>query len=103
MSNSQVPGIINFKIKQGRDDDIILWLEALGERERSFYIRMALREWLQCKNLSPQIKSQNYSKKLPPLQQNYQKQDEKNIETFQEYSAEICEEELNKKLDNIDF
>ena len=37
---------ISFKLKDPRDRDLMEWLEGLGERERSFYIRKALREWL---------------------------------------------------------
>ncbi len=32
-----------FRLKKGRDRDLITWLESFGEGERSFYIRQALR------------------------------------------------------------
>jgi hypothetical protein len=32
-----------FRLKKGRDRDLIAWLENFGEGERSFYIRQALR------------------------------------------------------------
>jgi len=35
-----------FRLKPGRDDDLIRWLEPLGEGERSFHIRQALRRGL---------------------------------------------------------
>ena len=35
-----------FRLKPGRDDDLIGWLEALGEGERSYHIRQALRRGL---------------------------------------------------------
>ena len=39
----KVPEIVAFKVKPGRDDDLIKWLEEIGEGERSFFIRQALR------------------------------------------------------------
>ncbi len=36
--------VVSFKLMPGRDDDLIEWLENLGEGEKSFYIRQALRE-----------------------------------------------------------
>lgn len=35
-----------FRLMPGRDDDLIQWLETLGEGERSFYIRQILRRGL---------------------------------------------------------
>ena len=35
-----------FRLMPGRDDDLIQWLETLGEGERSFYIRQVLRRGL---------------------------------------------------------
>ena len=35
-----------FRLKPGRDDDLISWLEALGEGERSYCIRQTLRRGL---------------------------------------------------------
>lgn len=32
-----------FRLKKGRDRDLIAWLESFGEGERSFHIRQALR------------------------------------------------------------
>lgn len=37
---------IGFRLKPGRDDVIIKWLEGLGENDRSYYIREALRNYL---------------------------------------------------------
>jgi len=36
--------VVSFKLMPGRDDDLIEWLENLGEGEKSFHIRQALRE-----------------------------------------------------------
>ena len=44
MSRSSV--MVSFKVRAGRDDDIIKWLESLPEGERSVCIRMTLREHL---------------------------------------------------------
>lgn len=33
-----------FRLKPGRDDELIQWLESLGKGERSCFIRKALRE-----------------------------------------------------------
>ena len=53
----KIPMVINFKVKPGRDDDIINWLAGLGEKERSFYIRLALREWLQEGIMDPRFET----------------------------------------------
>ena len=37
---------INFKLRTGRDHDLITWVNSLPERERSFWIRRALRKAL---------------------------------------------------------
>ena len=47
---------IGFRLKKGRDDIIIDWLEAIGENDRSYFIREALRSHLSGagnKNLTP--------------------------------------------------
>jgi len=47
---------IGFRLKKGRDDIIIDWLEAIGENDRSYYIREALRSYLsgaENKNIAP--------------------------------------------------
>lgn len=36
-----------FRLKPERDSDLINWLDSLGEGERSFFIRQALRQALQ--------------------------------------------------------
>ena len=36
----------HFRLRQGRDDDLIQWLESLGEGERSHFIRQTLRRGL---------------------------------------------------------
>lgn len=36
----------SFRVKAGRDDLIIEWLDSIGERDRSYYIREALRDYL---------------------------------------------------------
>ncbi len=37
---------VAFRVKGGRDDDLITWLAGLGEGDRSYYIREALRQGL---------------------------------------------------------
>ena len=37
---------VGFRLKAGRDDLIIKWLESIGEYDRSYYIREALRSYL---------------------------------------------------------
>jgi hypothetical protein len=34
----------NFRLKPGRDDEIIQWLNSRSKRERSFFIREALKK-----------------------------------------------------------
>jgi hypothetical protein len=38
--------IYPFRLREGRDDDLIQWLDGLPEGERSFYLRQALRKGL---------------------------------------------------------
>jgi hypothetical protein len=37
---------ITFRLKDNRDEDLLQWFNALGEGERSFFIRQALRRGL---------------------------------------------------------
>jgi hypothetical protein len=37
---------ITFRLKDDRDEDLLRWFNALGEGERSFFIRQALRRGL---------------------------------------------------------
>ncbi len=37
---------IGFRLKLGRDDLIINWLESVGKNDRSYYIKEALRNYL---------------------------------------------------------
>ncbi len=37
---------IGFRLKPGRDDDLIEWLEGLWSNDRSYYIRESLRYYL---------------------------------------------------------
>ncbi len=46
---------VSFRLKPGRDDAIIDWLESLGEHDRSYYVREGLRDYLNGK--SPQVAS----------------------------------------------
>lgn len=37
---------ISFRVRPGRDDQIIEWLDSLPQDEKGVFIRQALREWL---------------------------------------------------------
>jgi len=37
----------SFRLKEGRDQDLIAWLESFGEGERSTFLRQALRTGIQ--------------------------------------------------------
>jgi len=37
---------ITFRLKDERDEDLLMWFKNLGEGERSFYIRQAIRRGL---------------------------------------------------------
>ncbi len=50
---------IAFRLKPGRDDDLIRWLESLGSGDQSYYIRESLR-----RDLNSQKGGSNYA--LPP-------------------------------------
>ena len=52
---------VSFRLKPGRDDAIIEWLESLSEYDRSFYVREGLRAYLS--GQSPQILSCNKAPK----------------------------------------
>ena len=56
---SEKPIRISVKLFPGQDDDIIDWLSTLGRRERSAYIRMALRTSLRSAKLDEQPNSGN--------------------------------------------
>ncbi len=38
--------IVNFRLKVGRDDEIICWINRLGEYDRSYHIREVLRGYI---------------------------------------------------------
>lgn len=40
------PVTVSFKLFPGKDDDLIEWLKTLGVREKSSYIRLALRQFI---------------------------------------------------------
>ncbi len=46
---------VSFRLKPGRDDVIIDWLESLGEHDRSYYVRESLKAYLN--GQSPQVSS----------------------------------------------
>ncbi len=50
---------IGFRLKPGRDDDLIRWVESLGNGDQSYYIRESLR-----RDLNAQKGGGNYA--LPP-------------------------------------
>ena len=50
---------IAFRLKPGKDDDLIKWLESLGSGDKSYFIRETLR-----RNLNAQKGGSNYA--LPP-------------------------------------
>jgi Tfp pilus assembly protein PilP len=51
---NQKPVIVTFKLFAGRDDDLIEWLRSLGSREKSSYIRLAIRQqFIARKNSAP--------------------------------------------------
>jgi hypothetical protein len=37
---------IGFRLKHGRDDQIIEWLESIGDTDKSYYIREGLRHYV---------------------------------------------------------
>ncbi len=47
---------IGFRLRKGRDDDLITMLKRLPEYERSFYIRQALREYFNCAETIPVLR-----------------------------------------------
>ncbi len=42
---------VSFRLKPGRDDSIIDWLESLSEHDRSYYVREGLRAYLNGQSL----------------------------------------------------
>ncbi len=40
---SKKPVVVSFKLFPGRDDDLIKFLKSIGSREKSSYIRLAIR------------------------------------------------------------
>ncbi len=74
---------IAFRLKPGRDDDLIAWLESLGAGDQSYHIRETLR-----RNLNPNKGGSNYA--LPPSPSPAIKSDE-------------TEEEVPKKAASREF
>jgi len=91
---------ISVRLKSGRDDEIIKWLEHVGSNDRSYYIREALRGFLnqgtsQDRNISNNsntntIASQSKSYDIKPEQNN----NEKTI-------SDLSEDELIKKMKGL--
>ena len=54
---------IAFRLKPGRDDDLISWINSLGQDERSYNIRQALRG-----NISPVSQPVRIQPKVTPNQ-----------------------------------
>ena len=52
---------IAFRLKPGRDDDLINWFESLGDGDKSYYIRETLR-----KNLNSHMGGSNHALPPPP-------------------------------------
>ncbi len=61
---------IAFRLKEGRDDDIISWVESLGERDRSYSIRQALKEHLSEPHSPVLVKKHRFPKEKPVETQN---------------------------------
>lgn len=87
-----------FRLKPGRDEDLITWLESLGEGERSFFIRNALRKAI----------TKNANIVDIPMKQRYEAKIEPailipDIKDNQEYpdESETIDSKLNKLLDNF--
>lgn len=54
---------IAFKLKKGRDQDLIAWIESLGDGDRSYHIRELLR-----RGISMQVPTQLNPNKIQPKQ-----------------------------------
>ena len=85
--------IINFKVKPGRDDDLIDWMKTLGEGERSFHLRQTLRRGLRG-NSKP-----SYRPKIDKGGNNDKPAEIKEINPNNNGN----EEDIEAKLDAIDF
>lgn len=83
-----------FRLKPERDDELISWLEDMGEGERSFFIREALRKAILQESGVPKFNSQRtetVSKPFPAIPQ-----------PVNEATAdEPQQEDLENKLDNL--
>ena len=75
---------VAFRVRPGRDDDIISWLNSLHQDEKGVFIRQALREWLDGK-----------SKSVP---YNVDQQADRNTDDDQI----VDEQEIISKLDKLD-
>lgn len=77
---------IAFRLKEGRDDAIINWIENLGEYDRSYSIRKALKTYLERPvNAQQPVSFSASSKDIP-------------IGEFPEKVSVINDEDLEKKL-----
>ena len=86
-----------FRLKPDRDQELISWLESLGEGERSFFIREALRKALLQENRMVTI---DLHRNEPFIEANHQ-----TPKVFLEVSAANektqSPDDLDSKLDNL--
>jgi len=85
---------VTFRLRPGRDDDLIAWLESMGEGERSYFIRQVLRRGLNSGRGRPVEQVMPVS---PVAPDDLIEADE----PAREVSREEAEERLNGLLDKI--
>ncbi len=84
-----------FRLKKGRDRDLIAWLENFGEGERSFHIRQALRAGIAAQG-GPAAAQQTAPVTMPPVEAPAKEEPKKQVLTKEE-----AESKLNDLVNNF--
>lgn len=64
---SKKPEVVSFKLFPGRDDDLIRFLKSIGYREKSSYIRLAIRNQFITKVCFSGVSLPTKDQMIPPL------------------------------------
>jgi|LFRM01.2.fsa_nt_gb hypothetical protein len=93
---SKKPSVVSFKLFPGQDDDLIAFFKSLGTREKSSYIRMAIRQ--QFTSNVKQLQNNYSSRPLPKFAKELNCKQAGNAEGFSKSDA-FAEDDLEARLD----
>ena len=87
---------ISVRLKAGRDDEIIKWLENVGSNDRSYYIREALRGFLNQGTSQGRIFNNSNTNTIASESKSYDIKPEQNNK--EKSISDLSEEELTQKM-----